>query len=74
MGVSESRITRSYWISETDFLLAQSIRTAPKSPVAKQAYDFLVEYTAAGHSEDSAREVSPELRADLEELRALIEQ
>jgi hypothetical protein len=73
MGVSESRLARSYWISETDFLLAQSIRTAPKSPVAKQAYDFLVDYTASGHADDSAREVSPELRADLDELRALIE-
>jgi hypothetical protein len=73
MGVAESRITRSYWISETDFLLEQAIRTAPKSPVAKQAYDFLAEYTISGHLETSAREVSPELKANMEELRALIE-
>lgn len=73
MGVAESRITRSYWISETDFLLEQAIRKAPKSPVAKQAYDFLAEYTISGHLETSAREVSPELKANMEELRALIE-
>jgi hypothetical protein len=74
MGVAESRITRSYWISETDFLLAQAIRTAPKSPVAKQAYDLLVEYTASARQGKPAREVPPELRANLEELRALIEE
>ncbi len=73
MGVAESRITRSYWISETDFLLEQAIRKAPKSPVAKQAYDFLAEYTISGHLDSSAREVSTELRANMEELRALIE-
>jgi hypothetical protein len=73
MGVAESRITRSYWISETDFLLEQAIRTAPKSPVAKQAFDFLAEYTISGHLDTSAREVSPDLKANMEELRALIE-
>jgi tetratricopeptide (TPR) repeat protein len=74
MGVTEARISRSYWISETEFLLDQSIRQAPKSEVAKQAYAFLAEYTISAHAETSAREVSPELRADLEELRKLIEE
>jgi hypothetical protein len=74
LGVAESRVTRSYWISETDFLLAQAIRTAPKSPIAAKAYDFLVEYTISAHMETSAREVSPELRANMEELKALIEE
>jgi hypothetical protein len=74
MGVAESRLTRSYWISETDFLLEQSIRKAPKSPVAKQAFAFLSEYTISAHMESSAREVSPDLRANLDELRALIEE
>jgi hypothetical protein len=73
MGVAESRITRSYWISETDFLLEQAIRKAPKSAIAKRAYEFLSEYTISGHLESSAREVSPELRANLDSLRALIE-
>ena len=74
MGVAEARISRSYWISETDYLLEQAIRQAPKSEVAKQAYAFLSEYTISAHAEASAREVSPELRADLEELRKLIEE
>jgi len=74
MGIAESRLTRSYWTSETEFLLAQSIRRSPKSDTAKQAYEFLAEYTVSAYAETSAREVSPELRADLEELRKLIEE
>jgi hypothetical protein len=74
MGVAESRITRSYWISETDFLLEQAIREAPKSPVARQAFAFLSEYTISAHMESSAREVSDDLRANLDELRVLIEE
>lgn len=74
LGVAESRATRSYWISETDFLLEQAIRTAPKTPIAGKAYDFLAEYTISAHMETSAREASPELRANMEELKALIEQ
>jgi mono/diheme cytochrome c family protein len=74
MGVAESRISRSYWVSETDYLLDRAIRTAPKSEVAKQAYAFLAEYTISAHAETSAREVSPDMQADLEELRKLIEE
>ena len=74
MGVAESRISRSYWISETDYLLDRAIRTAPKSEVARQAYAFLAEYTISAHAETSAREVSPDMQADLEELRKLIEE
>jgi mono/diheme cytochrome c family protein len=74
MGVAEDRITRSYWISETDFLMEQAIRANPKSTVAKKAYAFLREHSITAHQESSAREVPPELRANLEELRKLIEE
>ena len=74
MGVAESRISRSYWVSETDYLLDRAIRTDPKSEVARQAYAFLTEYTISAHAETSAREVSPDMQADLEELRKLIEE
>ena len=74
MGIAEARITRSYWVSDTEFLLDQAIRTAPKSEVAKEAYAFLTEYTVSAEAETSAREVPPDLRANLEELRKLIEE
>ena len=51
MGIAEARITRSYWVSDTEFLLDQAIRTAPKSEVAKEAYAFLTEYTVSAEAE-----------------------
>jgi hypothetical protein len=72
MGVAEARITRSYWISETDFLLDQAIRTAPRTAVARKAFAFLSEYTISAHMESTAREVPDDMRANLDELRLLI--
>lgn len=72
LAVAESNISRSYWISETDFLLEQAIRSAPKSEVARQAYAFLEEYTLAGHAV-TAREMPENVQEHLDELRALIE-
>jgi len=72
LAVAESYISRSYWVSETDFLLAQAIRTAPKSPIARRAYAFLEQYTLSGHAV-TARSVPEELKSNLEELRELIE-
>ncbi|MEE9270671.1 MAG: hypothetical protein V3V49_10475 [Candidatus Krumholzibacteria bacterium] len=72
LAVAESIITRSFWISETDFLLERAIREAPKSPFASKAYDFLEEYTLAGHMGRS-RQVPADVRANLAKLREMIE-
>jgi hypothetical protein len=74
LGVAEARIQRSYWISETGILLAQAIREAPKSEIAKKAYAFLEEYTISSHLATTSRDVSPELKANLEDLRKLMGQ
>jgi hypothetical protein len=71
LAIAESNITTSYWISETDFLLEQAIRKAPKSPVAKEAYEFLVAYTTSGHAM-LARNIPENVTHNLEELRALM--
>ncbi|MDH3215992.1 MAG: hypothetical protein OEN01_06825 [Candidatus Krumholzibacteria bacterium] len=73
LGVAESYISRSYWLSETEFLLEKAIRRAPGSEVAKKAYAFLDEYTRSGYRVTPARAVSPERQANLDELRQLIE-
>lgn len=73
LGVAESYVSRSYWISETDFLLEKAIRQAPQSEIAKKAYAFLVDYTKSGYKVAPARSVPPELQANLDELRGLIE-
>jgi hypothetical protein len=74
LGIAESYIARSYWISETPFLLERAIRQAPKSDVARQAYAFLDHYTHSDYWVTPARPVPPELEINLEELRKLIEE
>jgi len=70
LGVAESYISRSYWISETDYLLELAIRQAPHTQMARDAYAFLEEYTLAGHTV-TARAVPEEVEKRLAELRAL---
>jgi hypothetical protein len=70
LGVSESYVSRSDWISETDYLLEKAIRTAPGSDVAKQALAFLEEYHRSGYVVP-ARAVPADMTVNMEELRAL---
>jgi hypothetical protein len=74
LGVSESYVSRSDWVSETEYLLEKSIRSAPKSEVAKQALAFLEDYRRSGAKVTPARAVPPELQTNIEELRKLTEQ
>jgi hypothetical protein len=73
LAVAESYITRSFWVSETAFLLEKSIRQAPKSTFAARAFAFLEEYTMTAH----AREAGPlpeGVEQNLAELRRMIEE
>lgn len=73
LGVTESYISRSFWISETEFFLESAIRLDPKSPLAEKAYVFLEEYTIAGYTGSLGLDLPPDVRAHLEELRRLID-
>ena len=73
LGVADSYIPRSSWISETEFFLEQAIRLAPKSPVAKHAYGFLEEYIMMGLTGFDPPDGSSTLYPQLSELRHLIE-
>lgn len=73
LGVSESFVSRSDWISETDYLLDRSIRTAPKSSVAKEALAFLEEYHSSGYVVP-ARAVPADMQVNIEALRKLTQQ
>jgi len=72
LGVAESFVARSYWISEVDFLIEKAIRLAPQSDVAKRALAFLEEYTESEYRVTQARAVPEELQTNLEELRKLV--
>jgi hypothetical protein len=70
LAVAESNVSRSYWISETPFLLERAIRLAPKSPTAPRAYEFLEEYTVSAYSGES---LPDGVQGRLEELRTMVE-
>ncbi len=69
LAVAESQIAKSFWISETAFLLEQSIRQAPKTESAAKAYRALKEYVKATQSTAGAD--APIV--DLDELQKLIQ-
>ncbi len=71
LGVAESYVSHSFWISETDYLLEKSIRQAPKSEVARQALTFLEGYRSSA-SNVPARAV-PEGQTSIKDLRKLTE-
>ena len=75
LGVIESRIGRSFWLSQTEFFLERAIRLAPQKPFAREAYDLLVEFETSsyGGATGSEAEVPPDVRARLDELSALIQ-
>ena len=72
LAVTESRVSRSYWIAETDFLLEKAVRSAPKSDFAKKAFAVLADRSAGG-TPVSAYEDMKTPKIDIEELRRLVE-
>ena len=73
LGVAESYVSHSFWISETDYLLEKSIRQAPKSEVAKEALAFLDAFRRSAYDVTPARAV-PQGQTSIEDLRKLTEQ
>jgi hypothetical protein len=72
LGVIESRIGRSFWLSQTEPYLEAAIRLAPGDPVAQKAYDLLEEFTISGYSGSSGDHVPEDVQAWLDELSGLI--
>ncbi len=73
LGVVESYISRSFWISETEFFLESAIRVDPGSPSAKKSYALLEEYIIVGYRGSSTLDLPPDVQAQLEELHTLVE-
>lgn len=73
LGVVETRIGRSYWLSQAEAYLETAIRLAPGDPIAKQAYALLDEYLVAGYSGSGGTHVPPDLDAKLAQLRRIAE-
>jgi hypothetical protein len=73
LGVAESYIAVSRWVSETEFYLDRAIRLDPGSDEAMRAYEFLEAYMMRGYSGSSGTQIPEDVQQRLDELRKLAE-
>jgi hypothetical protein len=73
LGQIESRIGRSFWLSQTEAFLETAIRMAPGEPFAPQALDQLQEFLISGYTGSGGRHVPADVQIRLAELRGLVE-
>lgn len=73
LGVTESLLSHSYWISREEFDFETAIRMAPAAPFAEKAYALLEESYTVGFSGSSGTHIPPDVKALLVELRKLID-
>ena len=74
LGVTESLLERSFWLSQQEFYLATAIRTAPGQPFATKAYALLEEQTIIGYTGSGGTMIPADVQELLDELKNLIEQ
>jgi len=74
LGLIESRVGQSIWISQTEPYLEAAIRAAPKDPIAKQAYALLEEFLISGYTGSAGTNIPPDEMKRLRELRALMDE
>jgi hypothetical protein len=72
LGEIESRIGRSFWLSQTEAYLETAIRMAPGEPFAPQALEQLEEFLVSGYTGSAGRQVPPDVQKRLAELRGLV--
>ena len=72
LGVTDSYIAMSKWVSETEFYLEQAIRLDPDGPDAVEAYYFLEQYMVKGFTGSAGTRMPEDVQANLDELRSLV--
>jgi hypothetical protein len=72
LGITESMIGRSYWLSQTEFYLETAVRMAPKASFAKKAYALLEEQAVMEYSGSSGTNIPDDVQRMLDELKELI--
>jgi hypothetical protein len=73
LGLTETRASRSLWLSEADVYLETSIRSTPGAASAAPAYALLEQETLAGYTGSAGLQLPDDVAGRLEELRSLIE-
>ena len=71
LGITETYIARTSWISEAPFFLETAIRLDPTSSIATKAYDVLNTYILTEYTGSLGTRVPSDMQEHLEELRRL---
>ncbi len=71
LGVAELHAANLYWMSASESYLEASIRSAPGSPIARDAYLLLEEATLTAYTGSSGEHLPREIGSWLQELREL---
>jgi tetratricopeptide (TPR) repeat protein len=71
LGVIESRVGRTFWLSQTEPYLEAAIRLDPGDPRADKAYALLEEFVVGGYTGSSGEHVPADVRAQLDDLKRL---
>ena len=72
LGVTESLIGRSTWLSQTDYYFEAAVRAAPKSKIALKAFDALEQQILMEYSGSGGTHIPEDVSANLEELRGML--
>jgi hypothetical protein len=72
VGLIDSRVGGSYWVSESDFYLETAIRLAPRDPIAQQALALYEEEVILGGTGSSGNNMPAEARSRIEQSRSLV--
>lgn len=72
LGLTETRIRHSAWLSEAEFYLETAIRTDPSSPWAARSFALLEQETLAGYTGSGGLQLPDDVRDRLDELRGLL--
>jgi hypothetical protein len=72
LGVVESHIGHSFWVSQTEFFLETAIRMGPMERYADAAFALLEEFLVSGYTGSSGTHIPPDIVERLEELDELM--
>ncbi len=72
LGLTESLIGRTTWLTQTDYYFEASVRAAPKSKVASKALDALEQQILMEYSGSGGTNIPDDIQANLDDLRNLV--
>lgn len=71
LGVTDSTVRSSPWLSDADWYLASAIRTAPHTPVAARAFNAYEDMTILEWSGSAGTQLPDDVVEELDRLRVL---